>query len=55
MGQNSRYVHTYMDGNILFNDILNTFYYALYGVGHMVEDHSDRKPADTTSWATLSD
>ena len=27
------------DGNILFNDALNTFY--LYGVRHMVKDHSD--------------
>ena len=28
-------------GNILFNDALNTFYLWLYGVGHMVKDHSD--------------
>ena len=27
--------------NVLFNDALNTFYLRLYGVGHMVEDHSD--------------
>ena len=25
----------------LFNDVLNTFYLQLYGVGHMVKDHSD--------------
>ena len=25
----------------LFNDTLNTFYLRLYGVGHMVKDHSD--------------
>ena len=25
----------------LFNDALNTFYLRLYGVGHMVNDHSD--------------
>ena len=25
----------------LFNDALNTFYLRLYGVGHMVKDHSD--------------
>ena len=33
--------------NVLFNDALNTFYLRLYGVRHMVEDHSDRerKPA----------
>ena len=29
------------DGNVLFNDTLNTFYFRLYGVGHMVKDHSD--------------
>ena len=28
--------------NALFNDALNTFYLRLYGVGHMVKDHSDR-------------
>ena len=26
--------------HILFNDALNTFYLRLYGVGHMVKDHS---------------
>ena len=25
----------------LFNDAVNTFYLRLYGVGHMVKDHSD--------------
>ena len=30
-----------MEGNVLFNDALNTFYLLLYGVGHMVKDHSD--------------
>ena len=29
------------EGSVLFNDALNTFYLRLYGVGHMVEDHSD--------------
>ena len=28
-------------GNVLFNDALNTFYLRLYGVKHMVKDHSD--------------
>ena len=28
-------------GNALFNDALNTFYLRLYGVRHMVKDHSD--------------
>ena len=27
--------------NVLFNDSLNTFYLRLYGVRHMVKDHSD--------------
>ena len=29
------------EGNVLFNDTLNTFYLQLYGVGHMVKDHSE--------------
>ena len=28
-------------GNTLFNDTHNTFYLWLYGVGHMVKEHSD--------------
>ena len=35
---------TMLDGrerNVLFNDALNTFYLPLYGVRHMVKDHSD--------------
>ena len=31
----------YQEGNVLFNDELNTFYLRLYGVRHMVKDHSD--------------
>ena len=27
--------------NVLFNDTLNTFYLGLYGIRHMVKDHSD--------------
>ena len=27
--------------NVLFNDAFNTFYLRLYGVRHMVKDHSD--------------
>ena len=30
-----------MKGGVLFNDTLNTFYLQLYGVRHMVKDHSD--------------
>ena len=29
------------EGNVLFNDTLNTFYLRLCGVKHMVKDHSD--------------
>ena len=28
------------EGNVLFNDALNTFYLRLYGIRHMVKDHS---------------
>ena len=31
------------EGNVLFNDALNTFNLRLYGVGHMVKDHPDSK------------
>ena len=27
--------------NVIFNDALNTFYIRLYGLRHMVKDHSD--------------
>ena len=48
--------HNRKEGNVLFNDALNTFYLRLYGIEHMVKDHSDskRKPAAAT-WATLFD
>ena len=29
------------EGNVLFNNTLNTFYLRLYGVRFMVKDHSD--------------
>ena len=29
------------EGNVLFNNTLNTFYLRLYGITHMVKDHSD--------------
>ena len=52
--------HIRKEGNVLFNDALNTFYLRLYGVTHIIKDHSDserervRKPAPAT-WATSSD
>ena len=33
--------------NCLFNDTLNTFYLRLYGIRHMVKDHSDSKTGNT--------
>ena len=33
--------HTWKEGNVSFNNTLNTFYLWLYGVRHMVKDHSD--------------
>ena len=33
--------HEMRERNVLFNDALNTFYLRLYGVRHMVKDHSD--------------
>ena len=41
------YKFTRKEGNALFNDILNTFYLRLYGVGHMVKDHSDSDRGNT--------
>ena len=32
--------------NVLFNDALNTFYLRLYGVRHMVKDHSDSEKGE---------
>ena len=29
------------EGNVLFNDALNTFYLRLYDIWHMVKDQSD--------------
>ena len=31
------------EGNVLFNDALNTFYLWLYGIRHMVKGHSDNE------------
>ena len=34
------------EGNVLFNDTLNTFYLRLYGIIHIVKDHKKI----TTNW-----
>ena len=36
-----KYGQDQRERNVLFNDALNTFYLRLYGVRHMVKDHSD--------------
>ena len=50
------YIRTYIgkEGNVLFNDALNTFYLRLYGVRHGKGPFRcrERKPAAAT-WATL--
>ena len=49
-GYNTEQVCFWKEGNILFNDALNTLYFWLYGIRDIVKDHSDteRKPATTT-------
>ena len=44
------------EGNVLFNNELNTFYSRLYGVWHIAKDHSywKRKCDAATSWAMLN-
>ena len=36
-----------IEGNVLFNDALTTFYLRLYGVELMVKDHSDSEKGNT--------
>ena len=38
---NNFFSQNWKEGNVLFNDALNIFYLRLYGVRHMVKDHSD--------------
>ena len=40
-GKNMKRGISHKEGNVLFNDALNTFYLRLYGVRHMVKNHSD--------------
>ena len=43
--QSTHFIYCYMEGrkegSVLFNHALNTFYLWLYGIRHMVKDHSD--------------
>ena len=34
--------HSRKEGNVLFNNALNTFYLLLYVIGHMVKDHGEK-------------
>ena len=47
MTHSTHFIYGYMasdkEGNVLFNDAFNTFYLRLYGVRHMVKDHSDSR------------
>ena len=36
-----------LEGRVLFNKVFNTFYLRLYGVRHMVKDHSDTEREET--------
>ena len=52
----THFIYGYMEGrkegNVLFNDALNTFYLRLYGVRHMVDDHSDNETARVLLYAS---
>ena len=39
--------HERKEGNVLFNDALNTFYLRLYGDTHIKKDHSEGERGDT--------
>ena len=43
MMHSTHFIYGYMERerNVLFNDAFNTFYLRLYGVRHMVKDHSN--------------
>ena len=45
----THFIYGYMgvrERNVLLNDALNTFYLRLYGVRHMVKDHSDSEKGE---------
>ena len=45
----NKQLHNRKEGNVLFNDALNTFYLWLYGIEHMVKDHSDSERGNLPS------
>ena len=48
-GLQPTYAERERERNVLFNDALNTFYLRLYGVRHMVKDHSDSEKGNPLS------
>ena len=42
-------LHERKEENVLFNDALNTFYLRLYGVRHVVKEHSDSERGNPVS------
>ena len=49
LGGHVSHLSTVKEGNVLFNDTLNTFYLWLYGIQHMVKDHSDSERGNMLS------
>ena len=45
----ARFKGSWMEGNVLFNDALNTFYLRLDGVRFIVKDHSDSETGNPLS------
>ena len=41
------------EGNVLFNDALDTFYLRLCGIGRMIKDPSDSDRGNPFLWAVL--
>ena len=41
MMHSTHFTYGRKEGNVLFNNALNTCYLRLYGVRHMLKDHSD--------------
>ena len=37
------FINRAQEGNVLFNDALNTFYLQLIGIGHLVTNHLDKE------------
>ena len=40
------FISSNKDGNVLFDDVIKTFYLWLYGIGYMVKDHLNSESAN---------